>query len=591
MGFADQRFNVNLSILFTELPLLERPAAAAAAGFTAVELWWPWIDSPTPEQSELDALKSAIEDAGVQLTGLNFYAGQLPGPDRGALSIPGEESERFRANIDVAADFARSLGCTALNALYGNRVEGVDPAEQDRLALENLVLAARAADRIGAVLLVEALNKPESPRYPLVSAPAAIAVVDRVNEATGLGNAKFLMDLYHLSMNGEDLPQVIDAYAAKTGHVQIADNPGRGAPGTGSSRWRTCSTASRRPGTTAGSAWSTSPATTPAPSPSPGCRPGPARPAERHPQNSSEIFQRGTHHEHAPQGRLDRSRHHGLAHVREPDQGGLPGHRLHPGAGEAGPPRRRRRRVAGSIAEAVRDADVVVTMVPASPQVEAIAYGPDGILENAKSGALLVDMSSITPQTSVDLAKAAKDKGIRVLDAPVSGGEAGAIEAVLSIMVGGEQADFDEAKPLLEALGKTIVLCGPHGSGQTVKAANQLIVAVNIQACAEAVVFLEKSGVDLKAALDVLNGGLAGSTVLTRKKDNFLGRDFKPGFRIDLHHKDMGIVTDAARNVGAALPVGAVVAQLVASLRAQGDGGLDHSALLRAVERLSGDQV
>ncbi|MFJ8885356.1 2-hydroxy-3-oxopropionate reductase [Streptomyces sp. NPDC102402] len=246
---------------------------------------------------------------------------------------------------------------------------------------------------------------------------------------------------------------------------------------------------------------------------------------------------------------------------------------------------------AASIAEAVRDADVVITMVPASPQVEAIAYGPDGILENARQGALLIDMSSITPQTSVDLASNAKDKGIRVLDAPVSGGEAGAIEAVLSIMVGGEQTDFDAAKPLLDTLGKTIVLCGPHGSGQTVKAANQLIVAVNIQACAEAVVFLEKSGVDLAAALDVLNGGLAGSTVLTRKKDNFLKRDFAPGFRIDLHHKDMGIVTDAARNVGAALPVGGVVAQLVASLRAQGDGGLDHSALLRSVERLSGSQV
>ncbi|MBM4792726.1 2-hydroxy-3-oxopropionate reductase [Streptomyces sioyaensis] len=243
---------------------------------------------------------------------------------------------------------------------------------------------------------------------------------------------------------------------------------------------------------------------------------------------------------------------------------------------------------ADSIAAAVADADVIITMVPASPQVEAIAYGPDGILENARPGALLIDMSSITPQTSVDLAEAAGDKGIRVLDAPVSGGEAGAVEAVLSIMVGGNQADFDAARPLLEALGKTIVLCGPHGSGQTVKAANQLIVAVNIQACAEAVVFLEKSGVDLAAALDVLNGGLAGSTVLTRKKDNFKNRDFRPGFRIDLHHKDMGIVTDAARTVGAALPVGGLVANLVAALRAQGDGGLDHSALLRGVERLSG---
>ncbi|MEU6551339.1 TIM barrel protein [Streptomyces sp. NPDC046915] len=234
MGFAEQRFDVNLSILFTELPLLERPAAAAAAGFTAVELWWPWVDSPTPERSALDALRQAIEDAGVRLTGLNLYAGQLPGPDRGALSVPGEESERFRANIEVAAGFAGSLGCGALNALYGNRVEGVDPAQQDALALENLVLAARAADRIGAVLLIETLNRPESPLYPLVSAPAGIGIVDKVNEATGLGNAKFLMDLYHLSMNGEDLPSVIERYAAKTGHVQIADNPGRGAPGTGS---------------------------------------------------------------------------------------------------------------------------------------------------------------------------------------------------------------------------------------------------------------------------------------------------------------------------------------------------------------------
>ncbi|MFF4214052.1 2-hydroxy-3-oxopropionate reductase [Streptomyces sp. NPDC001796] len=247
--------------------------------------------------------------------------------------------------------------------------------------------------------------------------------------------------------------------------------------------------------------------------------------------------------------------------------------------------------VAGSVAEAVRDADVIITMVPASPQVEAVAYGPDGILGNARPGALLIDMSSITPQTSIELAAAGREKGIRVLDAPVSGGEAGAIEAVLSIMVGGDQADFEYAEPIFETLGRTIVRCGPHGSGQTVKAANQLIVAVNIQACAEAVVFLEKSGVDLGAALDVLGGGLAGSTVLTRKKDNFLHRDFKPGFRVDLHHKDMGIVTEAARAVGAALPVGAVVAQLVASLRAQGDGGLDHSALLRGVERLSGAQV
>jgi hydroxypyruvate isomerase len=263
IGSTDHRFTVNLSILFTELPLLERPAAAAAAGFTAVELWWPWTASPVPEPSALDALRSALTAAGTRLTGLNFYAGRLPGPDRGALSVPGEESARFRANVDVAADFAGSLCCTALNALYGNRgrgtsaaaqdtygnrvrgtsaaaqdtygnrVDGTSAAEQDALARENLALAARAADRIGAVLLIEALNAAESPQYPLVSAPSAVEVVHAVNEATGLDNARFLMDLYHLSRNGEDLHRIIDTYTPVTGHVQIADDPGRGAPGTG----------------------------------------------------------------------------------------------------------------------------------------------------------------------------------------------------------------------------------------------------------------------------------------------------------------------------------------------------------------------
>ncbi|MGW2411713.1 TIM barrel protein [Streptomyces tubercidicus] len=233
MGFPDTRFNVNLSILFTELPLLERPAAARAAGFTAVELWWPWVDAPVPEQAELDALRDALNDAGTRLVGLNFYAGQLPGPDRGALSVPGEESARFRANVPVAVEFARSLGCASFNALYGNRVEGVDPAEQDRLALENLAFAARAVAEADGTLLIEALNAPESPHCPIVSAPKAIEVVDTVNAATGLDNARFLMDLYHLSMNGEDLDEVIDRYTPKTAHVQIADNPGRGAPGTG----------------------------------------------------------------------------------------------------------------------------------------------------------------------------------------------------------------------------------------------------------------------------------------------------------------------------------------------------------------------
>ncbi|MFE2718372.1 2-hydroxy-3-oxopropionate reductase [Streptomyces mirabilis] len=245
-------------------------------------------------------------------------------------------------------------------------------------------------------------------------------------------------------------------------------------------------------------------------------------------------------------------------------------------------------RASMSIREAIRDVDVVITMLPDAPQVEEVAYGPAGILANARPGALLIDMSTIAPQNSINLASNAAKQGIRVLDAPVAGGEAGAIEGVLSIMVGGETDDFEDAKPVFEALGRTITHCGSHGLGQTVKAANQLILAINIQACAEAVIFLEKSGVNLEAALDVLGGGLAGSNVLTRKRTNFLDRDYTPSFTMALHHKDMGIVTDTARAIGAAIPLGSIAAQLVASAVTRGDAALDHSALLRGVELLSG---
>ena len=227
-------------------------------------------------------------------------------------------------------------------------------------------------------------------------------------------------------------------------------------------------------------------------------------------------------------------------------------------------------------------------MVPDSPDVEGLALGDDGIYANARSGAIHLDMSSIRPDVSVRLAEAGRECGVRVLDAPVSGGEAGAKEATLSIMVGGEEADFKEAKPIMEAVGSTIVYVGPAGSGQTVKAANQLIVAGTIELVAEAIVFLEAYGVDTEAAIAVLAGGLAGNRILDRKGASMLARQFEPGFRIDLHHKDMGIVTDAARAKGVAIPLGALTAQLVGAVRAQGDGGLDHSALLKGVERLSG---
>jgi 2-hydroxy-3-oxopropionate reductase len=210
------------------------------------------------------------------------------------------------------------------------------------------------------------------------------------------------------------------------------------------------------------------------------------------------------------------------------------------------------------------------------------------VFAHAKPGTLIIDFSSIRPDVTMELAEQARAQGFRMLDAPVSGGEAGAKNAALSIMVGGDAADFEAARPILDKVGKTVVHVGPSGAGQTVKAANQLIVASNIQALAEAVVFLRAFGVNMDAALEVLGGGLAGSAVLNQKKQNMLTGQFDPGFRIALHHKDMGIVTSAAREAGVVLPVGSLVAALVASALACGDGGLDHSALLRGVERLSG---
>ena len=248
-------------------------------------------------------------------------------------------------------------------------------------------------------------------------------------------------------------------------------------------------------------------------------------------------------------------------------------------------------RAATTIAEAVKGADVVAVMVPDSPDVQQVLAGEEGVFEHAEPGTLIVDFSSIRPDVTTALAEQAKDRGFRLLDAPVSGGEAGAVNAALSIMVGGDPDDFAEARPLLDAVGKTVVHVGPSGAGQTVKAANQLIVAVNIEAVAEALVFLEAYGVDMEAAVEVLGGGLAGSMVLEQKKAGMLARTFTPGFRIDLHHKDMGIVTSAAREAGVVLPLGALAAQLMASARANGDGGLDHSGLLRGVQRLSGQTV
>ncbi|MDP9440137.1 MAG: 2-hydroxy-3-oxopropionate reductase [Actinomycetota bacterium] len=241
--------------------------------------------------------------------------------------------------------------------------------------------------------------------------------------------------------------------------------------------------------------------------------------------------------------------------------------------------------------EVAEGCDVVITMLPDSPQVEEVLAGEDGVFEGVREGALIVDMSTISPVVTESLAKGAKEKGASLLDAPVSGGDVGAIEGTLSIMVGGSEEDFERAKPLFEVMGKTVTHVGPTGAGQVTKAANQIVVALTIEAVSEALVLGSKGGVSPEKILDVLGGGLAGNKVMEVKREKFLSHTFDPGFRSELHHKDLGIALAAGREYGVALPVTAIVDQMLLTMRRKGWGGEDHSALLRIIEDQSGHEI
>ena len=237
--------------------------------------------------------------------------------------------------------------------------------------------------------------------------------------------------------------------------------------------------------------------------------------------------------------------------------------------------------VARSPREVAEGSDVVVTMLPGPPEVESV-FGE--LLEGAGEGALLIDMSTSSPSLARELARTAREKGVGVLDAPVSGGDVGAIEGTLSIMVGGEEADFERARPLFEAMGRTVTHVGEAGAGQTVKACNQIVVALVIEAVSEALVLGERAGVEPSKILDVLWGGLAGNKVTEIKREKFLSREFSPGGKSRFHLKDLGIALAAARESGVPLPVTAVVNQMFAALVARGRGDQDHSALIALLD-------
>ncbi len=241
--------------------------------------------------------------------------------------------------------------------------------------------------------------------------------------------------------------------------------------------------------------------------------------------------------------------------------------------------------------EVASQSEVVITMLPDSPDVEAVALGPDGVLEGLRPGGLYIDMSTIAPTVSKKIAEIGAQRGVAVLDAPVSGGDVGARNATLSIMVGGSQEAFDRALPIFQVLGKNIVLCGESGAGQTVKACNQIMVALQLEAMGEALVLGMKAGVDPTKVVQVLSGGLARCGVLENRGLRVVNRDFQPGFRVRLHYKDLGIALATARAYDVPLPVTSLVHEMFKALRLRGRGELDHSAIVTYLEDLAQVEV
>jgi 2-hydroxy-3-oxopropionate reductase len=236
-------------------------------------------------------------------------------------------------------------------------------------------------------------------------------------------------------------------------------------------------------------------------------------------------------------------------------------------------------------------ADAIITMLPNSPQVKEVVLGKDGIIEAMKPGSILIDMSSIAPLVSREIAARLAGKAIRMLDAPVSGGEPKAIDGTISIMVGGSQADFDEYLPVMKAMGSSVVLCGEIGAGNVTKLANQIVVAANIAAVSEALVLATKAGVNPDLVFKAIRGGLAGSTVMDAKAPMMMDRNFKPGFRINLHIKDLTNVLDTAKGVDVPTPLTDEVMKMMLWLRDEGMGDADHSSLVRFYEKIAGIEV
>jgi 2-hydroxy-3-oxopropionate reductase len=246
---------------------------------------------------------------------------------------------------------------------------------------------------------------------------------------------------------------------------------------------------------------------------------------------------------------------------------------------------------AASCRDVAAQSEIIITMLPDGPDVEIAILGPDGVLAGARKGSLIVDMSSISPNVSQKIGAACVERGVGFLDAPVSGGEPKAIEGTLAIMVGGDPAALERARPILEKMGSAVTLTGPVGAGNTTKLANQIMVACNIAAMGEALVLATRGGLDPEVVFNAVKGGLAGSTVLSVKAPMLIARNFKPGFRIELHQKDLRNALLAAESLKVSLPLTSLVQQMLIALMNEGKGQLDHSAIAQFIERMAGIEV
>lgn len=248
-------------------------------------------------------------------------------------------------------------------------------------------------------------------------------------------------------------------------------------------------------------------------------------------------------------------------------------------------------KAAKSSKDVAEQCNLIITMLPNSPHVKSVVMGENGVLEGAKPGSLLIDMSSIAPLASQEIGKACAAKGVKMIDAPVSGGEPKAIDGTMSIMVGGDKEIFESVKDLLLQMGGSAVYCGNLGAGNTTKLANQVIVAVNIAALSEGLMLAKQAGVDPNLVFDAIKGGLAGSTVMNAKAPMMLSGNYKPGFKIDLHIKDLNNALETGHGTGAPLPLTATVMEMLQTLRADGCGQEDHSAISKYYEKISGSVI